>query len=533
MPKQSTARTDLASVHGRGKLVERAADGPLFSTHQRPAVVALPRHRAPAATPAPAVRHAAAIAQMPIADYEDEGATEIDGPLESPAHKKWLDTCETIPYDPSMRMLGEGTPPRAVPPVRVDTSVAPHHHDNDATRREPRVDVTPRPGFARSRRAQATPPRADATPSPRSMPLAAPTPTPYPAGHSIPLYGAPALPPHVPTAMALPPQSVMPTQVAAQPPLPPTHVATQYPQAHGLVRPYRDGVTPYPVPQWASGQHAAVPQAGYVLPTSHHLDIYGDTEERSVDTDRVNNVAAPSPRRTFARIAIPAIGGLVAIIVVAGYVLSSGRGAQTPTPPQPVAAPVAIIAEPAATVTPIAEPQLPDPSWKPRENAPTIVAQPAVAAAQVVDETHEIEMTPMAAPKPKAKPSSRRAKRAQIAAIAKAIEKRKSVARKSDAKPATQLAKSAPRERDPILDEIEKPAKTAVAATGPGKLAITSSVPALIYIDGRSTNLMTPKTLNLAPGPHKVTLLELTSRKAKTSDIVVAAGKVATLDKTF
>jgi hypothetical protein len=58
-------------------------------------------------------------------------------------------------------------------------------------------------------------------------------------------------------------------------------------------------------------------------------------------------------------------------------------------------------------------------------------------------------------------------------------------------------------------------------------------VPTLIYVDGRSTNLMTPKTLNLTAGTHKITLLELKSRKAKTFDIEVASGTIAKLDKKF
>ena len=79
---------------------------------------------------------------------------------------------------------------------------------------------------------------------------------------------------------------------------------------------------------------------------------------------------------------------------------------------------------------------------------------------------------------------------------------------------------------DPIAAALAEPtrsARTTPTGTGPARVTITSTPAALIYIDGRSTNLMTPRTLPLAAGTHKITLLELTSRKAKTQEIDVAA----------
>ena len=81
--------------------------------------------------------------------------------------------------------------------------------------------------------------------------------------------------------------------------------------------------------------------------------------------------------------------------------------------------------------------------------------------------------------------------------------------------------------------EPVKPAKSAATGTGPGKLTITSTPAALIYVDGRSTNQMTPKTLTLPPGSHKITLLEVTSRKAKTQEVDVPAGGSAQIAKKF
>jgi hypothetical protein len=500
---------------------------------------------------------------MPHAEYFDDttDATEIDGP-----QKRWLDSIETIPFDPSMRVsdasiLGEGTPPRAVPPVRVDAAI--------------RAQATPRPA---RRRTQGTPPpqpRAQTqarpiarhphdniptrlnhvdvagghvsySPDPDVVPYgndtdvaplsAIPTPPPVRLPIHAP-YGAPALPPHVPTARALPPQAVMPTQIAQ--PLP-THVAHALP---ALVRPYEDGVTPYPVPPWATGQHP-IPSAPIAVPPHHvhqnHLDIYADADDHAFRSSSTG--PTPSLRPSLGRYLLPFMGGTALLVFVVGYFAMRGDSSTT----SPAAAPVASAVAP-VTVTPIAapvvseivEPQLPAPSWKNREARPTIVAKTEPAAA----EPAEIEMAPVAtkakvAPK-KSSSSSRRAKRAEIAAIARSNAKKASksvieLPATNTVKPAkVTIAKSAKADRDPILEEIEKPTKSAQVKTGPGKLVISSSVPTLIYIDGRSTNLMTPKTMNLSPGRHKITLLELKSRKAKTMDIDIAAGTVSKLDKKF
>ncbi len=491
---------------------------------------------------------------MSHVEYDADDATEIDGP--PVAQKKWLDSIETIPFDPSMRVgsdLGEGTPPRAVAPVRVPV----------------RADATPRP----ARRAQGTPrpaprtpPRAPArhphdnaitrlahvdvagghvsyTPDPeqRALPLAAPIPTPLPG-----LYGAPALPPHVPTARALPPHAVMPTQIAQ-------HVPAQA-QHPALGRSFADGVTPYPVPPWATGQHA-IPQPPFAHPhvaqsamqprytvPQDHLDIYADTEERCGDerrgeTMRVGALPPAMPvslRPSLGRYLLPMIGGAALLVFVAGYFLVRGDSTSPAAPVASAAAPVVAPVKTAPVVSEIVEPQLPDPSWKHREAQPTIVATSEVISAPAsVSADIEIEMAPMkAAPAKTKKSSARRAKR--VAIVEKAPVKAAPIAAKPTKKPATVVAKSAKSDRDPILEEIEKPTKGAQAkATGPGKLVISSSVPTLIYIDGRSTNLMTPKTMNLTAGTHKITLLELKSRKAKTVDIDITSGTISKLDKKF
>ena len=69
----------------------------------------------------------------------------------------------------------------------------------------------------------------------------------------------------------------------------------------------------------------------------------------------------------------------------------------------------------------------------------------------------------------------------------------------------------------------------ALGATCP----LTSSVPALIYVDGRSTKMMTPQKLSVPAGPHKITLLDPESGKAKPQDVEIVAGKTASIDKRF
>lgn len=526
------------------------------------------RRRVPAGTPAPAIQEA--IAQMPHDYADDTDATEIDGP--HVVQTKWLDSIETIPFDPSMRvsdgsLLGEGTPPHAVPPVRVESTPRPDVRRGQGTPRpKPRPHRAPAKHphdniITRLAHVDVAGGRVSCSQDPEQQPLAAlPTPLPLPSIPTSPAkrvlhapYGAPALPPHAPTAMALPPQAVMPTQIAQ--PLP-AHASHSLP---ALARPYHDGVTPYPVPPWATGQHGAaigiqppIPQSA-IQQRGHahdHLDIYSDTDERHGETMRVAalppSMPTPSLRPPLSRYLLPMIGGTALVVFVAGYFLVRGNSVEKAPKTAPVVAAAVAPTASAPIVTEIpVEKQLPDLSWKPRDAQPTIVAktgaatgapaEQAIASAAADHAADEIEMTPTVAPAKKKSSSSsaRRAKRAQVAAVDRAKAKKVAPIAKP-AKKSAAIAKSAKTRRDPILEEIARPTKSAKAkGTGPGKLVITSSVPTLIYVDGRSTNLMTPKTMNLTPGKHKITLLELKSRKAKTVDVEIASGTIAKLDKKF
>ena len=68
---------------------------------------------------------------------------------------------------------------------------------------------------------------------------------------------------------------------------------------------------------------------------------------------------------------------------------------------------------------------------------------------------------------------------------------------------------------------------------GAGKLTVASTPPTLIYVDGRNTGMMTPKTLSLPEGSHKITLLSPKDRIAKTISVEIESGKSSQLSKNF
>ncbi len=263
--------------------------------------------------------------------------------------------------------------------------------------------------------------------------------------------------------------------------------------------------------------------------------------EEHLDTVRV--AALPRPRdlddddaprselvSTLQKCALPFAGLAIAMMFVGGYVVHGGQGGHkrevpvvmTVTPPSQAVAAAAVSAP---VVTPITisaalvtDESAPPATWKPTAVQPTIAPEVETVAVGPADDEIEMAATTVA------KPHHRRTKRASAPA--------RVVARAAPAPSASPRG----RRSDPIavaLAEPTKPAKAAAKGTGPGKVTITSTPAALIYIDGRSTNQMTPKTLTLAPGVHKITLLEVSSRKAKTAEVDVAAGGSAQIAKKF
>lgn len=88
--------------------------------------------------------------------------------------------------------------------------------------------------------------------------------------------------------------------------------------------------------------------------------------------------------------------------------------------------------------------------------------------------------------------------------------------------------------RDDAVGEGSLPANVAnKTASAEGEARRDENVPARIYVDGRATGMMTPRKFAVPAGPHKVTLLEAQSKKAKTQDVEIVAGKTASIDKQF
>ncbi|HVK88494.1 MAG TPA: PEGA domain-containing protein [Kofleriaceae bacterium] len=211
----------------------------------------------------------------------------------------------------------------------------------------------------------------------------------------------------------------------------------------------------------------------------------------------------------WSRIAMP-IGGAVAIAVFVAAFFGGSRDSQAPAiTSHSEAAVVVAAAAPAPAEIPA------DSHWQPRTVVPTMaaptvepaavptaeaVAAPAIATA--VEAAEEVERAPVAVKQPAKRSSS------------------------SSRKPAPRIAAQAPRaDDDPIAAEIAKPASVPAAkAKGPGKAVVSSDTPSLVYIDGRATGLKTPTTINLAPGAHKITLISMSTRKAKTADVEIKSG---------
>ena len=174
-----------------------------------------------------------------------------------------------------------------------------------------------------------------------------------------------------------------------------------------------------------------------------------------------------------------------------------------------------------------------------------------------VTESDEIEMEAVEVSKSKtrraakrsksAKKSAKRAKTAKRVAVAererieptkdskkdKTKQDKKSKSDNKSGTNGTNGTKTAAAEKS-AASEGALPAHVAnKTASASGKLSVTSNVPAMIYIDGRSTQMMTPKKFSVPAGPHKVTLLEPGSKKAKTQDVEIIAGKVTSVEKQF
>ncbi|MDX2088373.1 MAG: PEGA domain-containing protein [Kofleriaceae bacterium] len=164
-----------------------------------------------------------------------------------------------------------------------------------------------------------------------------------------------------------------------------------------------------------------------------------------------------------------------------------------------------------------------DSHWKPRTVVPTVTAEAPRAEAKRA----EIGLGPsrVKAPTPTPIVAAQSAPRERVAPIA--APPRTTVSR---------VTAQAPRaDEDPVRAERAKPMRVVVAprANGPGKAVVTSDTPSLVYIDGRPTGLRTPTTINLAPGPHKITLVAVSSKRAKTVDLDIRSGTSIPVHREF
>jgi hypothetical protein len=103
------------------------------------------------------------------------------------------------------------------------------------------------------------------------------------------------------------------------------------------------------------------------------------------------------------------------------------------------------------------------------------------------------------------------------------------------ATPAPAPAKATPATKAPAAPTAAKPAAVAVAP-GPnnGVLMVSSKPPCEIWIDGKSTHMMTPqKKLTLSAGPHTITLLNAAQHITSSSKVEILVGLPSRLIKDF
>jgi hypothetical protein len=201
--------------------------------------------------------------------------------------------------------------------------------------------------------------------------------------------------------------------------------------------------------------------------------------------------------------------------------LEAANAAKVATPPSvtPITEPAAAAAAP--SVTPITEPAaapaavaaLPKDAVAPAEvvpasafvasqdgtTVPTVPTAPAAAAATT--ETEAPAAVAEESPAPKAKKSRRELAREKRAA--------KRATKRTTKREPKQVARA------------EKAEKTDSKLNGNGALAVSSSQPREVWVDGRNSKRMTPVRVLLKPGKHKVTLFDKAKGTAKTFEVEI------------
>ncbi len=304
-----------------------------------------------------------------------------------------------------------------------------------------------------------------------------------PAARPLPGRSLPVPPVPTRTPLPLPPP---PAPIASRPPakpLPPPAPIASRPPAKPLPPPSRTPLPPLVPPPAPSSQRVSPPPSAPTLPAL-------TAPPRVAAPSLVEIRHSPVARRYYAQLGVAAVCGALLTIVL--FALT--RRSETPAP------------TPAATTTAIAKPA-PEPApavpaaAAPKAAEPDSIPQPPVANLSVDDLARE-------APKP--------------ASTGKAPASTE----KAPAAPATNPAPAA-------APAIAAPAPVASATADPtskGMLQISSVPPANITIDGRPVG-MTPKTVRLSPGIHRVALIGPEGRRSQT--VNVTAGRTTSVAVSF
>ncbi len=285
---------------------------------------------------------------------------------------------------------------------------------------------------------------------------------------------------------------------------------------------------PPPPPAPLPSPHLAV-----ALPYDQHLA-----------TVRVGKqAAAGTSKKVYVIPAVLAIGAAVLVAVLMGgkdakptsvaAAASEAMPQKTLEEPAPAAAPAPVtptvepIPAAPAQVAPAAAPETA--GAPPAQVAPSVtpiestLPKDAVAPAEVVPASTFTAKTESTLPTTTAEASGdadEKADAEEAAPAPKAKKSRKQLAReKRAAKRASK--RSSKREHKQVARAESASEKTDSKLGGNGALAVSSSQPREVWVDGRNSKRMTPVRVLLKPGKHKVTLFDKSKGTAKTFEVEI------------
>ncbi|MBX3159177.1 MAG: hypothetical protein KF773_24625 [Deltaproteobacteria bacterium] len=247
-------------------------------------------------------------------------------------------------------------------------------------------------------------------------------------------------------------------------------------------------------------------------------------------------------RTAFRKLAAPiAFVALFAISLSTYLAFAGNRGeVAAPVMPAPAPAPPIVTSAPEQPSPAAIAPASDDEERAAERSAYASADRTGEEAAPVVDDEssdEEIEMAAVDVERPRAKKRTA-AKAPKVARVEKAPEKtadktiEKAIDKKIDKKLEKKIEKKI--EKKKPIEEGELPQNIAnKTSSETGSILVTSNVPALIYLDGRNTRMMTPRQFSVPAGAHKITLLEPDTRKARTQDVKVLPGKTVAVEKQF